>query len=557
MLNLFRQKGLTSLVYGAIIVATVLVFILGFNPSAGKQLGPLSDACVARVRGSCIEPKAHRAAYRLAFARGTPGLQQEAASRFVLEGLIERELLIGEAERLGITVSEDEITSSIFHGDLYVSLPADNPAVGHQLGFEDGHTAIDYLVPGGYKNKDTQEFDLKVYERTIKQLVNRSPSEFREWQARELLAAKVRDLVKAPVRVADEEAFDRYVEERSTATVNYIVVRKGWIEKYAISSDGKEIDDWAKANAAKIVVPVRHILVKGDKDKPEELEEARKKAEGILERIKKGEDFAALAKEFSDDPGSKEKGGQYPGEMVENFVPEFKASVDALKPGELDSKLVQTSFGFHIIKRDPATREDIVKAFKGTKSEELTKAMAKDIADEMKAGKSDADAIAAAIAKYGKYAPKAEKPAANSDGDAGAAPAPETFTADKDPLRPQPLTTSAFNRGGNPIPAISDEATESIVKFAFDGNPNDVGADPIHTDDGYIVVQLKERKPATREEFDKERDTYMLQLLGAKQNEALAYYVRRLHESSKQEIKIDENNLFGKKRDAGADDEDE
>ena len=51
----------------------------------------------------------------------------------------------------------------------------------------------------------------------------------------------------------------------------------------------------------------------------------------------------------------------------------------------------------------------------------------------------------------------------------------------------------------------------------------------------------------------------MLQLLGAKQNEALAYYVRRLRESSKQEIKIDENNLFGHKSDAGTqrDDEDE
>ena len=559
MLDLFRQKGLTSVVYGAVIVAMVLVFILGFSPSAGKKLGPLDDACAARIRGNCIEPKAHRAAYRLVFARGTPGMKQETASRFVLEGLIERELLIGEAERLGLTVGEDEITNSIFHGDIYVSLPADNPAVGRQMGFDEGHTLIDHLIPNGYKNKDTQEFDLKIYERTVKQLVNRSPSEFREWQARELLASKMRDLVKAPVRVADDEAFDRYVEERSTATVSYIVVRKGWIEKYAISSDGKEVDDWAKANASKIIVPVRHILVKGEKDKPEQLEEARKKAEGILERIKKGEDFAALAKEFSDDPGSKDKGGQYPGEMVENFVPEFKTSVEALKPGELDQKLVQTSFGFHIIKRDPASREDIVKAFKSTKSEDLAKAMAKDIADEMKGGKSSDDAIAAAITKYGKYTPKVEKPAADGDGGAGTAPAPETFTADKDPLRPQLLTSSAFNRGGDPIPAISGEATESIVKFAFDGKPNDVSAEPIHTDDGYIVVQLKERKPATREEFDKERDTYVLQLLGAKQNEALAYYVRRLRESSKQEIKVDENNLFGHKTDAGTqrDDEDE
>ena len=556
MLNFFRQKGLTSAVYGAVIVATILVFILGFNPSAGKKLGPLNDACAAKVRGNCIEPKAHRAAYRLAFARGTPGMKQQTASRFVLEGMIERELLIGEAERLGLTVSEDEITDSIFHGDIYVSLPSDNPAVARQVGLDNGKVNVDHIVPNGYKNKDTKQFDLKIYERTIKQLVNRSPSEFRDWQARELLAAKMRDLIKAPVRVADEEAFDRYVDERSTATVGYIVVRKGWIEKYAISSEGKDVDDWAKANASKIVVPVRHILVKAEKDKPEKLEEARKKAEEILERVKKGEDFAKLAKEFSDDPGSKDKGGQYPGEMVENFVPEFQKSVEALKPGELDQKLVETSFGFHIIKRDPATREDILKGYKATKSDDLAKAMAKDIDAEMKAGKSPDDAIAAAIAKYGKYTPKPEKPATAGEADA-AAPAVETFTADKDPQRPQYLTSSAFNRGGDPIPAISGEATESIVKFAFEGKPGEVAPEPVHTDDGYIVVQVKDRKPATKEEFDKERDTYVLQLLGTKQNEALTYYVRRLREASKQEIKVDENNLFGAKSDAGASQEDE
>ncbi|HVH46605.1 MAG TPA: peptidylprolyl isomerase [Labilithrix sp.] len=566
MLDFFRQKGLTSAVYGAVIIATILVFILGFNPSAGKKTASLSDSCAARVRGNCIEPKAHRAAYRLVFGHGAPGMKQATASRFALEGLIERELLVGEAERLGLTVSEDEITDSIFRGSILVSLPSDNPNVGRQVGFDNGHVTVDRLVPNGYKNKDTKQFDVKVYERVLHQLVNRSPAEFREWQGRELLAAKMRDLIKAPVRVADDEAFDRYVEERSTATVNHVIVRKGWIEKYAISSEGKDIDEWAKANAAKIVVPVRHILVKGEKDKPEKLEEAQKKAEGILERIKKGEDFAKLAKEFSDDPGSKDKGGQYPGEMVENFVPEFKKSVEGLKPGELDPKLVQTSFGYHIIKRDPATKEDIAKAYKASKSDDLAKGMAKDILADLKGGKTADDAIGSAIAKYGKYAPKVEKPVAAA-GDAGtkaadagsSAPAAETFTADKDPQRPQLLTSSAFNRGGDPIPAISPEATESIVKFAFEGKPNDVAPEPVHTEDGYIVVQVKDRKAATKEDFDKERDTYELQLLGAKQSEALGYYVRRLREASKQEIKIDENNLFGNKSDAGAsrDDEDE
>lgn len=553
MLDLFRKKGLTSLVYGALILAMVLVFVLGFSPTAGKKLGPLGDACVARVHGNCIEPKAHRAAYRLMFARSSPGLKQSVASRFVLEGLIERELLIAEAERLGLTVSEDEITDSIFRGNLYVSLPADSAMAGSQLGFPDGHAPVDTLIPNGFKNKETKQFDLKTYERTIKQLVNRSPSEFRDWQTRELLASKMRDLVRAPVRVADDEAFDRYVEERSTATVGYVVVRKGWVEKYAMSPDARAVDDWAKDNPSKIVVPVRHILVKGDKDKPEELEAAKKKATEILDRIKKGEDFAKLAKEYSEDPGSKDNGGQYPGEQVEHFVPEFKKSIEGLKPGELDQNLVQTDFGFHIIKRDPATKEDVAKAYKTSRSEDLAKTIAAEITADVKAGKSAEDAVRAAIAKYGKYAPKAEK---SASADAGAAP--ETFTAETDPTRPQVLASSAFNRGGSPIPAISAEATEAIVKFAFGAKPNDVVGEPVHTDDGFIVVQLKDQKSATKEDFDKERETFELALLGRKQNEALTYYVRRLREASKQDIKVDEKNLFGAKADAGAqDDEDE
>jgi peptidyl-prolyl cis-trans isomerase D len=563
MLNFFRQKGLTSIIYGVIIVGMILVFVLGFNPSAGKKLGTVSEACAARVHGSCIEPKAHRAAYRLIFSRGTGGMKQATASRIVLEGLIERELLVTEAQRLGLTVSEDEITDSIFHGFILVSLPSDQVQMQQGLGIQDGKVNV------GFKDPKTKQFDMKTYERLVKQITGRSPTEFREWQSRELLAAKMRDLIRAPVRVADDEALDRFKTERTTATVNYVVVRRSWLEKYAIPSEQKDIDVWSKdkTNLAAIKVPVRHILVKFAGEKPEEKDAAKAKAQGIFDRVKKGEDFGKLAKEFSDDPGSKDKGGMYPGEMVEQFVEPFKKAVESVGPGTLVPNLVETQFGYHIIRRDEATKDDIAKAYKQTKSLDLSKQVAAKISADIKSGKPADDAVKAAIAQYGTLKPAAPKtdapkPAAGKDGgagDAGAAaaadagPAAPAYTADTDPERPQLNTSSAFNRGGDPIPAISGEASQAVTAFSFGpAKAGDVTADPIRTDDGFLVVQLKEQKPATKDEFDKERDQYTQQLLFAKKAEALGNYTRRLRETAKSEIKIDDNNVLGAKSDAGA-----
>ena len=564
MLNFFRQKGLTSIIYGIIIVGMILVFVLGFNPSAGKKLGTVSEACAARVHGSCIEPKAHRAAYRLVFSRGTGGMKQAQASRIVLEGLIERELLVVEAQRLGLTVEPQEVTDSIFNGFILVSLPSDQAQMQRSMGIDDGKLNV------GFKDPKTKKFEEKTYERLVKQITGRSPAEFRDWQSRELLAAKMRDLIRGPVRIAEDEALDRFKTERTTSTVNYAVVRRSWIEKYGVSTDAKDIEAWQKdkINLAQIKVPVRHILVKFGGDKPADKEASKAKAQGIFDRVKKGEDFAKLAKEFSDDPGSKDKGGMYPGEMVEQFVEPFKKAVESVPPGTLVPNLVETQFGYHIIKRDDAGKEDVLKAYRASKSLDLAKSAATKIAMEMKAGKSGEDAVKGVIAQYGtvKPAPKPAAPNASGGGadagadggkkasaDAGAEePKPAEYTAETDPERPQLLTSSAFNRGGDPIPAISGEASQAVTSFAFSAKPGDVVNEAIRTDDGFLVISLKEQKPATAAEFEKERDQYMQGQLFAKQVEALGNYTRRLREAAKAEIKIDENNVLGAKSDAGA-----
>lgn len=82
-------------------------------------------------------------------------------------------------------------------------------------------------------------------------------------------------------------------------------------------------------------------------------EETRKKAEGILDRVKKGEDFAELAETYSQDPGSKDKGGDLDFVKKGTFVPEFDDVIfkDDFKAGTVWPDLVESQFGWHIIKK--------------------------------------------------------------------------------------------------------------------------------------------------------------------------------------------------------------
>lgn len=83
--------------------------------------------------------------------------------------------------------------------------------------------------------------------------------------------------------------------------------------------------------------------------------EKRAKAQQVLDRAKAGEDFAALANEFSEDPGNKGtdgagKGGIYTDVPKGRMVAPFETAALALEPGQVSPELVETDFGFHIIK---------------------------------------------------------------------------------------------------------------------------------------------------------------------------------------------------------------
>jgi parvulin-like peptidyl-prolyl isomerase len=83
---------------------------------------------------------------------------------------------------------------------------------------------------------------------------------------------------------------------------------------------------------------------------------SRQKAEDILKRVQAGEDFAALAKEFSEDPGSRAQGGDLGWFGRGVMVKEFEDAAFALKQGEV-SGVVESPFGYHIIKLEERRRQ--------------------------------------------------------------------------------------------------------------------------------------------------------------------------------------------------------
>ncbi|MFZ4699091.1 MAG: SurA N-terminal domain-containing protein [Candidatus Methylumidiphilus sp.] len=94
---------------------------------------------------------------------------------------------------------------------------------------------------------------------------------------------------------------------------------------------------------------VSHILIAADMDKEDNAKAALGKAEGLRQRLSKGEDFSKLAKENSDDKVSSEKGGDLGVVTKETMDPNLAAAAFVLAKGEI-SQPVKTPFGFHLIK---------------------------------------------------------------------------------------------------------------------------------------------------------------------------------------------------------------
>ena len=584
-MELKRVNKLSSILGGFAVIAIAIVFILQFRPNAGQQLvaGP---TCAIEIHGSCISPLHYWASYRQIAPRGAEAewLRQRGLRRITAEGLVERQLLNEDAKRLGITISDDELNAELVSGRVHISMPlAPVPLPdGRNI---DPRTVMPYLQMGqdmvrlmSVKNRQTGKFDLKAYEREVRSMSKMSPQDFRAYQKEEIIAARMRDIVRSRVQVGDAEAYAMYAQAESKATVAYARLDKRFYAELVADKSEKAINAWVtlnkdeeervwnsrKAQYTPECRVTRHILAKFDQESPEpeaSKAEAKKKIDEAKARLDKGESFADVARAMSED-GSAEKGGLLGCVSKGKMVKPFEEAMFKAEAGKVTG-VVESQFGYHLVLVDKIAKDIEAEALGRAEvdeelyllqeSERLTAEAGKSILAAVKGGKTLEQAVEAHVAelkakaeaaggddKKKKDDKKKDGDKAKKDGDKKEDDKQEPVVVespfDKHPSRPVVESSLPFNSTGSPIPGAAPGSNAAAMAFKLE-KPGDVPNDIVQTATGYAVMVLKDKKPASKEAWEKDRVDFIMRLRSEKQEDALVAYIQRLRNTLGTEIK--------------------
>ncbi|MBI1735004.1 MAG: SurA N-terminal domain-containing protein [Candidatus Rokubacteria bacterium] len=353
------QVGL--LVVIAAFVASLFVFGAGGVGDGGDR------EWIARVNGETIPVDRYQRRYQAyleAYSqiyrdRFTPELAERMGlSQQVVNDLVQETIVVQRARAEGLMISDEELNAQI------QAIPA---------------------------FQEAGRFSMKRYQEFLKRR-GYTATTFEGEVRRELTRSKVENLVKSGVRVSDAEVERTYALQREeiraawafvdlqpilTATtasdeelakhlkeneaqfrqperrrVQYVVVSPKDFQKPVADAD---VETYYKEHAAEFESPrqvrVAHVLARVPETGGSEGEDrAKAKAADAIRRAKAGEDFAKLARELSEDPGSGKNGGDLGFVKKGEVVPEFEKAAFALKKGEITPEPVRTGFGFHAIK---------------------------------------------------------------------------------------------------------------------------------------------------------------------------------------------------------------
>jgi peptidyl-prolyl cis-trans isomerase D len=401
----------------------------------------------------------------------------EVARDYVVDqsagALLRTALLAEEGQRLGLAVSDDEMRAYL------KSLP----------GFvdESGRLDRENIEPWAQRNFG-------------------SVRRFQEQMRDELLSAKTARLLRQAAAVSSAEARDslRYNTEQvslAVARLEAMPAEDVVIEEAAVQSlladDPTRVNEAYEGRKGEFEQPervhARHILIRIDTDSEEaERAEARATIDEIRGQLEGGAEFASLATELSQDPGSAARGGELTPFPRGAMVPPFEEAAFSLEPGVL-SEVVETEHGLHLIlveERLPASSTPLAEAH----MEVARSLLQADAARE--ATKARAEALAADAVSQGSLVDAAREAGLTIQ-------------------RPDPFVRrpDGFIPGVGAIPEIATAAFALTDERPVDGIAYEAPGDT------YIVIELLERTEPAAAEIEAQVDTERQRLLDQRQAE--------------------------------------
>jgi peptidyl-prolyl cis-trans isomerase D len=496
MLNLMRKHAGTWLIK-VILGAIVIVFIFW---GVGSYTAQRSNR-VASVNGETISVEAFSTAYnrlveqyRQSFGKNfneemiqTLQLKQQA-----LNQLINQVLMRQAAAELKLRVTDGELAQSIRQIPAFQSAGVfDSRRYRSVLGFN-------RLTPEAFEQAQREAILLDKLRSLINSSVKVSDLEASQWYNWNNASVDLDYLQVDPARYTDikpsDEEIQKYFESHRDAyktdpqaKVRYIKWKpESFSDRVNLSEDDlREYYDTHKEQfESPKTVEARHILIKVDQDAdPETVAKAKDRIDEIYKMAKAGQDFAELAKKYSEGP-TKDRGGYLGAFRREAMVKPFSDKAFAMKAGEI-SEPIRTRFGWHIIKVEKVN-EARTRTFEEVREE---------IRTQQTAERAKALALEDAEAAYDLI------------------------------FEGQPLEKVAKDRGmevaqteyftpNGPTSGVSDRAR--FAKVAFDLAAGEV-SEVEDFGDGYYLLQLVDKTPSKPAEFETVKDKVRADFIKEKQ----------------------------------------
>ena len=472
---------------GAVVLllgGSMLLYLVPQTPGVGE----VSTDTVAKIGDESITVAEIRQQLDQMEQRGqTPKIMEPIYAQRILSELVSQKEIEYEAKRLGITVSDQERADRIrqylptaFNNGTFVGM--DRYAAEVQARFQ--------LTVAVFEELIRQSLLTEKFQKLVTDGISVGPAELQdEFRFKNEKIKLDYTLIKPEeleAKITPDEAEIKAFYEKNKS--NYQVPEKR-VVRYALVDlnqirQGLQVSDdqlnvQYQHNIQQYQVPnrvhVEHILLMTVGKTDAEVDEIKKKAEDVLKQARSGAKFEDLAKKYTEDPGTKDKGGDLGWLVQGQTVLEFEKAAFSLPKGQI-SDLVRTQYGFHIIKvLDKETAH--TKPFEEVK-ETLRPQLLLDQAD--KKASDTADQLSAAIRQSNK-------------------------TSLDDLAKQYHLTVSETRPVSAADPLIELANSKDAKDAIFRLRVGDLSL-PIRTDRGYVVLVVKDIQPAHPGTLEEIRD---------------------------------------------------